>query len=146
MKRFATLAVCLFLAGSLLGVTTIVSEQRNPSTTETIIMLNGSPHLAGIITVTDGGIGAGALFVQNAGLGGNTAGAFDAGWGFMAWVVCDGGAHVVAGSDTVTATGYDWPVLGDEKLYTVLQADENAIAIKPRAGNASVACSLFKAK
>ncbi len=152
-RPFSTLAVVLLAVG-LLGA--VPAEQRNLDTPSTITMLNGSPHLAGIITVTDGGSAsnwltqtrdAGGLASLSDGGTANTAGAFDAGTGIMAWMVCDGGAHVVAGAgDTTTATGYDWPVLGDEKLYIILQSNENCISIKPRAGNASVSCGVYKAR
>ncbi len=153
MRMFATLCALCVAAGVLLGV---MPEQRNPTITDAIIMLNGSPHLAGIMTVIDGGStnnwltmvrDAGGTFADGGPMANLSTGAFDAGTGIMAWIVCDGGAHVVAGAgDTTAATGYDWPVLGDEKLYIVLQNNENAIAIKPRAGNASVACGVYKAK
>ncbi len=149
MTRILSLVGAVGIVLGLLAVTP--AEQRGMNVSDTIVMLNGSPHLLGIITVTDGG-SASNLQTQTRdaggllGDGGNYAGNFDAGWGVMAWVVCDGGAHVVGGTDSTVATGYDWPVLGDEKLYTVLQSNENAIAIKPRAGNASVSCGVFKAR
>lgn len=143
MKKLA-LGLCgLGLVLGLLAVTP--GEQRDLSLVNTVNQLNGSWHLLGTITVTDGG-SANNRNTQSRDAGGlRDAGAFDAGWGVVTMTVCDGGAHVVFGTgDNVVATGYDNPLVGDEKLYSVMKSNENVVAIKPRGGLASVACSVFK--
>ncbi len=146
MKKLA-LALLLASAGVALASGDVV---------EVIHTLNGSPSLLGIITVTDGGpVNNWTTQIRDAGMtvdpgdGGSVGvGApFDAGFGAMIWMQCDGGVHVASGSDSTTvATGYSWKILGDEKFYTFLKPTQNTVSIKPCCGNAAASCALYKAE